>query len=291
MRASTIDVTGRKTYDLIAEPSGSDYGALIDGALVQCDTAIVRVPGGDHSPALAAVLDRLLPFHQGEPIPQSGGTLHRYRLDRISAPVFQTVVDSLYGWCPPEAPADLCVLRTDGSPWLVSIAAQRLGYLELTPFEKLLLGRGSPTLARVLAHQGATDAVLAVLERSFESSVDELQSGISIYAQSVVADSRDGLVEAIRDWLESDDQARMSVAIEIAGQLGLEELTDDIAGMREAVLGDVELAPHVYGRNEVLRDRWRARYIRQLDKVLEALGHVPSPVPAHDGDSAPAGGP
>ena len=63
----------------------------------------------------------------------------------------------------------------------------------------------------------------------------------------------------------------MSVAIDLSAEFGLVELLDDIEGMRQAILADEELAPHVYDRNVVLRDRWRARYMRQLGRAIQVL--------------------
>lgn len=102
------------------------------------------------------VLQRLAPFlnqeHQGSQWPGtqllSGetATLHYYNLSEPCAKILQEAVDRLYGWQQPERPEDLCLLRADGSPWLVSIAHEHDGYLELTPEERDELLRAIPLL-------------------------------------------------------------------------------------------------------------------------------------------------
>jgi len=44
-------------------------------------------------------------------------------------------VDNLFGWLQPNYPEDFCLIRKDGSPWLVTISHERDGYLLLTDDE------------------------------------------------------------------------------------------------------------------------------------------------------------
>ncbi|GAC1337791.1 MAG: hypothetical protein NVSMB29_02680 [Candidatus Dormibacteria bacterium] len=265
---SSADVSARKTYDLIDEPVGGDYRSLLDVALPHCDSAVLGVDA-QPSPEATAALALLEPFATQPP--SAGGGIRRFRFSRESVPVLKQLAGGLYDWRGPDLPSDLCLLRSDGTPWMVSVAAQRLGYIELAPFERLLLTRTAPGLAAVMAHQGAKDAVLAVFERSFESRVEALSHDMRTYAGAVVDESREGLVDALRDWLESDEQARMTVAVELAAALRLDELRDDIAEIRDSLAADPELAPAVYSHNAVLRDRWRARFLRQLQEALRGF--------------------
>lgn len=268
MMRSSADVSARKTYDLIAEPVGGDYCSLLDVALPHCDSAVLGV-GARPSAEAAAALARLEPFAT-QPSGAEGG-MRRFAFTTESLPVLKQLAAGLYDWRAPDRPTDLCLLRSDGTPWMVSVAAQRLGYIELAPFERLLLTRAAPGLAAVMAHQGAKDAVLAVFERSFESRVEALSREMRAYAAAVVDESREGLVEALSDWLESDEQARMTVAVELAAALQLDELRDDITEIRDSLEADPELSPAVYSHNAVLRDRWRARFLRQLQAALQAF--------------------
>jgi len=268
MMRSSADVSARKTFDLIDEPVGADYRALLDVALPHCDSAVLSVDA-EPSPEAAAALALLEPFATQPPSP--GGGMRRFQFSRESLPVLEQLAGGLYDWRGPHLPSDLCLLRSDGTPWLVSVASQRLGYIELAPFERLLLTRTAPGLAAVMAHQGAKDAVLAVFERSFEGRVEALARDVRAYAAAVVDESREGLIDALRDWLESDEQARMTVAVELAAELQLDELRDDIAEIRDSLAVDPQLAPAVYSHNAVLRDRWRARFLRQLQAALRAF--------------------
>lgn len=268
MMRRSADVSARKTYDLIDEPVGLDYRSLLDAALPHCDGAVLGTDAHP-TPEAAVALTKLEPFAI-QPA-SAGGGLRRYRFSRESVPVLKQLAGGLYDWRRPHRPTDLCLLRSDGTPWMVSVAAQRLGYLEMAPFERLLLARTAPGLAALMAHQGAKDAVLAVFERSFESRVGALTGDVRAYAAAVVDESREGLVDALRDWLESDEQARMTVAVELAAELHLDELRDGIAEIRDSLTADSELAPAVYSRNTVLRDRWRTRFLRQLQAALRVF--------------------
>jgi len=270
-KTSGADATARKTYDLIDEPVGSDYDALIESALGQCSTAVLIVRGDELEASATALLRELRPHLLGvRSLPR--GDVHRYGLNRDSAARLKAAARGLYAWLHPALPEDLSLLRRDGSPWLVSIASERLGYLELAPFEKLLLGRAAPGLAAVLAHQATRDANLAFFERSLEASQDQLVRELSGYGRGVVEEGREGVVLALADWLASQDDTRVAVALEVAMTLGLPELRSQIRGMHHAlVTGETEV-PLVYRSNLVLRERWKARRRRQLDRALEQLG-------------------
>ena len=114
-----------------------------------------------------ATVESLARFQQAKSI-TSAGSLVRYALSRESVTVLQEATGGLYGWQHPGLPDNLCLYRGDGSPWLVSSAGAHIGYLEVSPFEKLLIGRTAPGLIAVLAHQSARDAILAYMERRFE---------------------------------------------------------------------------------------------------------------------------
>jgi len=59
-RLSGVDVSGRKTYDLVDEPTGDDYRALLLCARSQCDTAVLTVDTTrDLDPSGRAVVERL----------------------------------------------------------------------------------------------------------------------------------------------------------------------------------------------------------------------------------------
>jgi hypothetical protein len=273
LRTSGTDVSARKTYDLVDEPTGQDYDTLLDCALVQCATAVLTAHGDAPGAEARAALDALEP-HLQDRSEVAGGTIQRYTLNADTVVILKATTRGLYGWRHPELPADLCLLRRDGSPWLVSIAAERLGYLELTPFEKLLLGRAAPGLAAVLAHQVARDAILAYFERRLEAHLETLTTEVEQYARSVAGEGRDGLVEALAKWLESGEESRVSVALDVAGALRLSELAGEVARLQGAAAQEPAAAPDMYRSNLVLHERWKARRRRQLERVLAQLTSV-----------------
>ena len=264
------DVSARKTYDLLDEPTGPDYAGLLECALVQCTTAVLTVPSSDMEPEGQATVESLARFQQAKSI-TAAGSLVRYALSRDSVTVLQEATSGLYGWKHPGLPDKLCLYRGDGSPWLVSSAGARIGYLEVSPFEKLLIGRTAPGLVAVLAHQSARDAILAYMERRLESNVASLTEQLTEYARIVVGDGREGLVDALEDWMRSGEEARISAALEVARALRLVELRETVASMLRASMRDDAAVPEVYRSVPALRSRWRIASRRQLERVLRQL--------------------
>ncbi|MBV8194996.1 MAG: hypothetical protein JOY80_05655 [Candidatus Dormibacteraeota bacterium] len=288
LRTSRIHVSARKTYDLIDEPVGPDYDALLDSALTQCTTIVVMTRGDIADEPAGSVLERLSAFEQRS-VETSSAVSHHFKLTQEAVAVLKDVARGLYAWQQPELPADLCLLRADGSPWLVSIAAERLGYLELTPFEKLLLGRTAPGLAAVLAHQAARDAILASFERRLEAHIEVLTGETLVYASKVMGEGREGVVDALESWLSSREESRVHVALEVTATLGLVELRPEVSELLRALLGGDVDDPEAYRTNVVLRERWRARRRRLLERTLERLDAAAVSVEAAPSEEAPAG--
>ncbi len=275
-RLSAADVSGRKTYDLVDEPVGDDYRALLVCARPRCDTAVLSVDTSrEMGPSGLEVLGRLAPSLRSEAV-SAGVRRLRYELSGACIEVLGTA-PGLFAWMQPDRPENLCLLRPDGSPWIVSIAGDRIGYVELSPFEKLLLGRAAPGVAAVLAHQGARDAILAALERRLESGMETVQAGMLNSSRSVLEEGREGLVEALRDWLASGEQVRVAAAVHVAARLRLTELVPDLSRLLDALRRDEIAVPAVYRSNVVLAARWRSRLTGQLTEALSALGSRPAP--------------
>ncbi len=270
LRTSHSDVSARKTYDLLDEPTGPDYAGLLECALVQCTTAVLTVRPGAMDAEGQATIESLARFQQAKTTTATG-SLVRYALSRESVTVLQEATGGLYGWQHPGLPDNLCLYRGDGSPWLVSSAGAHIGYLEVSPFEKLLIGRTAPGLVAVLAHQSARDAILAYMERRFETSVASLTEQLTDYARIVIGDGREGLVDALEDWMRSGEEARVSAALEVARALQLVELRETVAGLLRAAASDDAVVPEVYRSVPALRSRWRIAHRRQLERVLRQL--------------------
>jgi hypothetical protein len=274
-RLSGVDVSGRKTYDLVDEPRGDDYRALLLCARSHCDTAVLTVDEGrDLHAAAQEVIDRLAPQLRSES--RSGRLrLLRYELNQECADTLGEA-SGLFAWQQPHLPENLCLLRNDGSPWIVSIAAERIGYVEFTPFEKLLLGRVAPGLAAVLAHQGARDAILAAFERRLENAAEALEADLLVYARSMAGEGREGLVAAVHEWLLSGELVRVRAAVHLVARLGLTELRAELSQLREALRRDHLPGPAVYRSSPVLRGRWRSHFERDLDEAIAVLETIRS---------------
>jgi len=140
--------------NFIKEPRGRIYRGLLDFALGKCETALLVL-----GPFLTArgqtVLAQLEPFLKQKAESSEwpgtqllGGTawVLRYHFTSECAEILKRAVSGLYRWLQPDFPEDLCLLRTDGRPWLVSIAHERDGYLDLTSEEKTHLFEAFPRL-------------------------------------------------------------------------------------------------------------------------------------------------
>ncbi len=57
---------------------------------------------------------------------------------------------SLQDWLHPDLPEDLCLLRQDGEPWLVSVTHEGDFYLRMTDGEWRRFSRLAPTLQSML---------------------------------------------------------------------------------------------------------------------------------------------
>ena len=274
-RLSGVDVSGRKTYDLVDEPTGDDYRALLVCARAQCDTAVLSLDANhDLHPAGQAIVVRLSSQLRSES--RNGDVrLLRYEFNQACIDVLSEA-PGLFAWRQPGLPENLCLLRADGSPWIVSIAADRIGYVEFTPFEKLLLGRVAPGLAAVLAHQGARDAVLAAFERRLEDAADALEADLLVYSRALAEEGREGIVAAVHDWLLSGELLRVGAAVHVVARLGLPELEPELAHLAEMLRRDQLPGPSVYRSSPVLRERWRIRFERRLAEAIAVLETIRS---------------
>lgn len=266
---SANDMAARRTYEILDEPAGEDYIALLRAASGECATGALTIP-----PALTdtglAVAEALRTAADAAAAPVSAGPLVRFPITPGTLDVLADNATTLYSWRTPALPDSLCLFRPDGSPWLISVASQRLGYIELTVLERVRLSHVAPTVASSLANRAARDAVLASLERRLEERTEDLVDEMSAYARDSAAANRDVLVDGMLAWLTSGDDVRAAVATVLSGRLGLNE-------MREALeeyldwLRSGDSSSHVFSDNTVLRDRWIARRITAVRDALAQL--------------------
>lgn len=136
----------RPQYPFVLEPRGLTYRKLLDFSINECTTALMVVrPSISLSPDAQNVINSLGTFLLSEKESHAwpgtelvGGEpalVRTYRLEQTSAALLGKVADGLYDWIQPDLPEDLCLLRADDTPWMVTIAHEKDSYLELTDKE------------------------------------------------------------------------------------------------------------------------------------------------------------
>jgi hypothetical protein len=77
-------------------------------------------------------------------------TVYRYRFELSSAAILKRLAEGLYDWEQPKLLEDLCLLREDDNPWLVSIAHEKDSYLSLADDERTKLVVALPEIEAML---------------------------------------------------------------------------------------------------------------------------------------------
>lgn len=164
MRKGSYPIIAMKAriYNLQLEPSGDLYQGLIDSAMAFCSLALVVVrPEATLTEKGQRSLESLRPFVEdkvkssrwpGTELLGAEADLFYCRLDVESSQLIKSATSHLYGWCHPNLPEDLCLLRADRKPWLVTTAHEQDGFLMLTDLERQHLQLLLPTL-RIAARQ------------------------------------------------------------------------------------------------------------------------------------------
>jgi hypothetical protein len=142
--------------DVTDEPSGMVLRAILEFGLEHQMIALLVVRSElGLSQSGETVLERLTPFlidrREAEEWP--GTKLHggfarvsRFSLGRESASIICAATDHLYGWRQPDLPEDLCILRRNGDPWLITISHEEDCYFRMTSEEKARLLAEKPEL-------------------------------------------------------------------------------------------------------------------------------------------------
>ena len=135
----------RATFDIISEPVEETYRQLLANCVTYSSTIllVVREPSllSDSARTFLEGVEMHL-LSKGNQSEWPGTVLvghtadvYRYRLHPEVLLKLQTAARRLYQWVQPDLPEDLCLVRSDGSPTLVTIAHERDGYLTVTEAE------------------------------------------------------------------------------------------------------------------------------------------------------------
>ena len=146
----------KEIYDIVEEPRGDDYRLLLECCSAYCQIALLVVREADWlEPSASEFLRNLNPFEvekrrqsewPGTSLLDHEATVYYYSLCRESLHILKHAVDRLFDWQQPYLPEDLCLLRNENDPMLVTIAHEKDAFLFLTPDEKANLLRAVPNI-------------------------------------------------------------------------------------------------------------------------------------------------
>jgi hypothetical protein len=154
----------KSIFTLLVEPRGDLYSEILDFAVGECKVALlvnrVQLKMAKHG---TDVLDQLKPFLKNavesaewpgtELFSGETAMVYRYVFGPECADILKRVANSFYDWTQPEFPEDLCLLKDDETPWLVSIAHEKDSYFCLSQDEKNRLLDSIPRLASILSKE------------------------------------------------------------------------------------------------------------------------------------------
>lgn len=147
-------------YRIAREPAGERYRSLIDAGLRYGESLLLVVRNRDPLEQRGAeLLTQMQPYlievsqeyeWPGTLLYADTATVYRFKFNFASAQVLKDATDRLYNWVQPDLPEDLCILRADGSTWLVTITHEQFAGLDLTEAEYEHFGQDAPLLIKSL---------------------------------------------------------------------------------------------------------------------------------------------
>src|SRR5262245_54465092 len=150
----------RDIFTIPHEPRGSAYVELVDASLGYADSLLLVTRHSiDIGPPALETLERLRPFTIGQreatewpgtQLLENTATVYTVRLLPEVAAIMTETATGLFDWTQPWLPEDPCLLRPDGSPWLVTISHEKDSYVNLSGEEREALLAGAPNLASTL---------------------------------------------------------------------------------------------------------------------------------------------
>lgn len=136
----------KNTYNLLIEPGNQDYYGLLDFASTECKYALVAIrdtiqlnsKGQEFLEKLSKYLyeEKLAYEWPGTKLLNRQARIFLFHYVPASVEILKEAVSSLYKWRQPDFPEDLCLLRADETPWLVTISHESDGFFILLDQEK-----------------------------------------------------------------------------------------------------------------------------------------------------------
>lgn len=135
-----------KDYTITQEPMGEQYRRMLRFSAALCSQALLVVRHGCGMDERAArVLECLQPSCLcSQERSEWPGTLllyghtalvYQYVLNEQSLSILTQSANHLFEWVQPGLPEDLCLLRPNGEPWLVSICHESDAFLRMSDDE------------------------------------------------------------------------------------------------------------------------------------------------------------
>ena len=142
------------------ELSGKIYHQLINYGLNYCDKFLLVIrhslPLSHHAEHVLDELNLFLMEQRncsewpGTILINDTAMVQKYHLNQDSIMIIKTYSEKISDWKQPNLPEDLCLLRDDGTPWLVSIVHEGDIYLEISIEEKEILIKDMPKIKSIL---------------------------------------------------------------------------------------------------------------------------------------------
>jgi hypothetical protein len=151
-------------FTITQEPRDDLYRATVDLASDVCSTFLLVLRSANLNPAGGAVLEALKPKlikevnaseWPGTKLKRDKARVLYFSLDAESSNLLKTAANGLYEWLQPILPEDLCFMKSDGSPYLVTISHEKDSYLVLASEERDDLARRLPKLSALLHDDSA----------------------------------------------------------------------------------------------------------------------------------------
>jgi hypothetical protein len=147
----------KKIFDLKLDPKGEIYNLLLDFAMEYCDKFFLVerfYPKFETNNGLNLIKNLeqfLLNTRESNEWPgtilfNDTAIIRVYKFNNESLSILKQAANGLYDWVHPDLLEDLCFLRKDGRPLLVTISHENDGYLELTDEEKTELVKRIPNV-------------------------------------------------------------------------------------------------------------------------------------------------
>ncbi|GIV06179.1 MAG: hypothetical protein KatS3mg016_1754 [Fimbriimonadales bacterium] len=136
----------RRQYTLLEEPQGAEYTGLLRTLSRFCQYALLvvrpEIPLSPYGQETLQELEQDIVIQEarqewpGTRLYGGNATVYLVRLSSRSLEILCQRADRLYEWSQPLLPEDLCLMRTETEPLLVSISHERDAYLLLSDDEK-----------------------------------------------------------------------------------------------------------------------------------------------------------